>query len=67
MLSCKKDIKGADRVKDKSKMLIIIGNVLLIVFCVLQVIIEIDSTFFSILIGFAVLLELIGIALGKKE
>lgn len=53
--------------KNKSKLLIIIGNVLLITFCILQIIIEINSTVISILIGFAVLLELIGIALGKEE
>ena len=53
--------------KDKSKLLIIVGNVLLIVFCILQVIIEINSTVISILIGFAVLLELIGIVIGKDN
>ena len=53
--------------KDKSKLLIIIGNILLIVFCIMQVIIEINSTVISIMIGFAVLLELIGITLGKDK
>lgn len=53
--------------KDKSKLLIIVGNVLLIVFCILQVIIEINSTVISILIGVAVLLELIGIVIGKDN
>lgn len=53
--------------KDKSKLLIVAGNVLLIIFCILQVIMEINSTVISILIGFAVLLELIGIALGKDN
>ena len=53
--------------KDKSKLLIIIGNVLLIILCVLQVVIEINSTTISILIGIAIFLELIGIALGKDK
>ena len=53
--------------KDKSKLLIIVGNVLLIIFCILQVIMEINSTVISILIGIAVFLELLGIALGKDN
>lgn len=53
--------------KDKGKLLIIIGNILLIIFCILQVKMEINSTVISILIGIAIFIELLGIALGKDD
>ena len=51
----------------KEKWLIIIGNILLFFTCILQVIAELNSAVYITLIGISVLLELIGIALGKEE
>ena len=51
----------------KEKWLIIIGNILLFFTCILQVIVELNSAVYIALIGISVLLELIGIALGKEE
>ena len=51
----------------KEKWLIIIGNILLIFTCILQVIVELNSAVYITLICISVLLELIGIALGKDE
>ena len=51
----------------KEKLLIIIGNILLFFTCILQVIVELNSAVYITLVGISVLLELIGIALGKEE
>lgn len=51
----------------KEKWLIIIGNLLLFITCILQVIVELNSAVYITLIGISVLLELIGITLGKEE
>lgn len=51
----------------KEKWLIIIGNILLFITCILQVIVKLSSEVYVTLITISVLLELIGIALGKEE
>ena len=51
----------------KEKWLIIIGNILLFITCILQVIVKLSSEVYITLITISVLLELIGIALGKEE
>ncbi len=51
----------------KEKWLIIIGNILLLITCILQVIVKLSSEVYVTLITISVLLELIGIALGKEE
>ena len=59
-------VKEAKELK-KEKWLVIIGNILLFLTCILQVILELNSTVYITLIGISVLLELIGIALGKEK
>lgn len=51
----------------KEKLLIIIGNILLFLTCILQVTVELNSAIYVTLITISVLLELIGIALDKED
>ncbi len=51
----------------KEKLLIVIGNVLLFLTCILQVTVELNSAIYITLIGISILLELIGIALSKDK
>ena len=51
----------------KGKSLIIIGNALLFLTCILQVMVELNSAIYITLIGISIFLELIGIALSKEK